>query len=182
MKTRVFFKTFSPTLKLAFWPVNGLLLLMLILPGCGIYSFTGTNISPDVKSISIANFIDRSGLGPPYLSQRFSEKLRDYYQRNTNLILARSKGDLQVEGNITGYALSPVAATVAEVASSTRLTITIQVRFANLKDDTQNLENSFSFYKDFPSNTSLQSVEQQYIEDITDQIILDIFNKTVANW
>ena len=154
----------------------------LLFSGCGIYSFTGTNISPDVKTISIANFIDRSGLGPPYLSQRFSEKLRDYFQRNTNLSLVRQKGDLQFEGNVTGYALSPVSPTAQETAAYTRLTITVQVHFTNLRDETQNLDQSFSFYKDFPAATSLQSVEQGYIEDISDQIILDIFNKTVANW
>ncbi|MES2387541.1 MAG: LptE family protein [Bacteroidota bacterium] len=159
-----------------------MLIWLPVMQGCHVYSFTGTNISPDVKSISVSNFVDRSGLGPPYLSQRFSEKLRDYFQRNTGLALIRTNGDLQVEGNITGYSVSPVAPTAQQVAAQTRLTITVQLRFSNLRDEEQNIDQSFSFYKDFPANVNLQDVQAAYIDEITDQLILDIYNKTVANW
>jgi len=42
---------------------------------------------------------------------------------------------------------------------------------------------SFSFYKDFDQNTEdLSSNEQEFVEEIFDQIVLDIFNSSVANW
>lgn len=156
--------------------------LCLALPGCGIYSFTGTNISPDVKTVSIQTFVDRSGGGPPNLSQTFSEKARDYFQRNSGLSVIGKDGDLQLEGAITGYQLSPVNTSASEVAEQTRLTITVQVKYINLKDETQNFENSFSFFADFPRSANLSTVEAGLIDQISDQIILDIFNKTVANW
>ena len=42
---------------------------------------------------------------------------------------------------------------------------------------------TFSFYKDFNQNTEeLSSNEQEFVEEIFEQIILDIFNSSVANW
>lgn len=163
------------------------LLALVLNSSCKYYSFTGANISPDVKSISIETFVDKSGGGPATLSQFFSERLRDYYQRNTNLSVKTSGGDLQIEGSITGYTLAPLAPTAPapgrpDIASQTRLTITVQVKYINTKDEDQNFEAPFSFYADFPQSTPLSSVQNQLIETITDQIALDIFNKTVANW
>lgn len=159
------------------WPI-----LAYGLTGCSVYSFTGTNISPDVKTISVKNFTDRSGAGPAFLSQQFSEGLRDYYQRNTSLSLVQQNGDLQIEGGITGFALSPVAATGNQVAAQTRLTITIQVKYVNLKDDTQNFDRPFTFFADFDQSQSFSQVQNSLIERINNQLILDIFNATVANW
>ena len=163
------------------------LFLIFFLGGCKYYSFTGANISPDVKTISVTNFVDRSGGGPPTLSQTFTEKLRDYYQKNTSLTGVQANGDLQLEGSITGFALTPIAAQASnpnqpDVAAQTRLTITVSVKYANLKDPSVNFEQPFSFYADFPQATPLASVQTELIETISDQIMLDIFNKTVANW
>ncbi len=177
----------SPALRLTTLGLYVWALLLLSLGGCKYYSFTGANISPDIKTISIGNFVDRSGGGPPTLSQLFTEKARDYFQRNTSLSGVSSNGDLQIEGSITGYSLTPIAAQASnpnqpDVAAQTRLTITVMVKYANTKDTEANFEQPFSFYADFPQATPLASIQNQLIETISDQIMLDIFNKTVANW
>lgn len=164
-----------------------LLLFMVLMSSCGIYSFTGASISPDIKTYSVANLVDRSGAGPPTLSQLMSEKLRDYIQTNTSLSGVRSGGDIQYEGSITGYTLTPLAAQASQpgqpdVAAQTRLTITVQIKFINTKDADGNVDQSYSFYADFPQTTPLQTVQNQLIETISDQLMLDIFNKTLANW
>ena len=164
------------------------LVSICFLTGCGVYSFTGASISPDVKTISVLNLADRSTTSPPFLAQTFAEKTREYYQRNTNLALVARDGDLNLEGIITQYALSPIAPTGApggngaEGAAQTRLTIGIKVKFTNNKDPLQNFDQMFSFYADFDHSKSLATVERDLIETISDQIILDIFNKSVANW
>lgn len=164
--------------------------ILFLLSGCGIYSFTGASISPDVKTISIQYFYNDSGNGPPSLQQTFTEEIRDYYTQNTSLEFVKNNGDLQLEGLITGYTVSPVAVTASgnpnqlDNASVQRLTITVKVSYANLKDETFDFQNkSFSFFSDFdPATTTLTAEEDQLIEIITDQIIVDIFNATVANW
>ncbi|MCK5105053.1 MAG: LptE family protein, partial [Cyclobacteriaceae bacterium] len=84
-------------------------LFVIVLTGCGVYSFTGANISPEIETISIQTFYDEIGSGPPNLSQLFTEKIKDYYQQNTSLSIVSSEGDLQLEGNIVGYRLTPMA-------------------------------------------------------------------------
>lgn len=163
-------------------------LVSSLLTSCGIYSFTGASIAPDVKTLTVLNFGDKSATSPPWLAQSFAEKTREYYQRNTSLVLANRDGDLQVEGTIMNYAISPVAPTGApggtgvERAAQTRLTISVKVKFTNLKNKTQNFDQNFSFYADFDQSKSFAAVERELVDIISDQIILDIFNKSVANW
>ncbi len=150
--------------------------------GCGVYSFTGTNLSPDVKSVSIQNFPNVSGGGPATLQQTFSEKMRDYFQKNTNLSLVPQQGDLQLDGTIVGYELLPVAPNANDVANQMRLTIRVKVNYVNTRDETQSFDETFSFFQDFPSNTNLATVESQLIDTITDQLIVQIYTRSVANW
>jgi hypothetical protein len=157
-------------------------ILGFLFTSCGSYSFTGTNLSPEVKTISIQNFENVSGAGPPTLTINFSERTRDYFQRNTTLRLQPAQGDLQFEGTITSYALSPLPPSANDVASQTRLTITVKANFVNTRNEDENFEQPFTFFADFPSNTNLSSVEPQLIETISDQIILQMFNRSVANW
>lgn len=159
------------------------------LQGCGIYGFTGASISPDIKTMSIQTFFNNATLGPSNMSVLFTEKIKDYYQQNTSLTLVDDEGDLQLDGTIDSYRLSPVAPqggrgdNQQNITSLTRLTISVKAEYINTKDDTYDFNKSFSFYVDFDQNTTdLAANEQQFIEEIFDQIILDIFNSSVANW
>ncbi|MBL3655680.1 LptE family protein [Fulvivirga sediminis] len=166
---------------------------MIVLPafslaGCGVYSFTGANIT--AETISIQQFYNDAEGGPPDMPQTFTNKLKDYYLSNTNLGLVDEDGELQLEGSITGYRLTPIAPTASNndelggnTSALTRLTITVQVTYINTEDDQFNFENkSFSFYSDFDSDQNLTAIEATLLDEIFDQIILDIFNASVANW
>jgi hypothetical protein len=162
------------------------LVIVLALNGCGIYSFTGANISPDIKTISIQNFPNETGLGPTRLSQNFTEKLKEYFLQNSNLKLVKSNGDIQFEGAITGYILAPVGAQQGtgniQQGQQNRLTIRIRTKFTNEKDESENFDKEFSFFGDFPPGQSLSAAESQKTDDVIEQIVLDIFNASLANW
>ncbi|PIB35562.1 hypothetical protein BFP72_09240 [Reichenbachiella sp. 5M10] len=173
------------------WKINVILLVLgcALHTSCGVYSFTGASISADVKTISIPTFYNNAPLGPSNMSITFTEMVRDYYIQNTNLVLVDSDGDLQLEGSITNYTLSPVAVSAAEddsnidLTSLTRLTIFVNAAYVNTKDDTFDFDKTFSFFIDFDQDSQdLSSNEDQFVEEIFDQIILDIFNSSVANW
>ncbi|AEI50738.1 LPS assembly lipoprotein LptE [Runella slithyformis] len=149
---------------------------------CGIYSFSGTSLSPDIKSVTVVNFTMATAGGPSNMALQFNEKMKEYYQRNTSLALLPSNGDLQLEGNISGYEVIPAAPTANDQAALNRLTITIQVKFTNNKDEEKNFDQSFSFFKDFPQNQTLSQVESRLIPQILDQLVQDIFNKTAGDW
>jgi hypothetical protein len=165
---------------------NALVVLMLFCTGCGVYSFTGANISPDVKTMSFQTFQNQSGQGPSNLSQTFTEQFRDYFQRNTSLNAIRDNGDLQFSGTITGYETGPAAITQANNGSSVsqinRLTMRVLVRFTNTKQPDQSFEQTFSYFADYEPTQTLQQVESRLIAQISEQIIVDAFNRSVANW
>ena len=101
------------------------ILLLVILTSCTIsYKFNGAAIDYNTtKTISIAEFPIRAALVYPPLGPAFNEALKDIYTRQTRLSMVKTGGDLQVEGEITGYDLSPQAVTEDAYASQTRLTI-----------------------------------------------------------
>jgi hypothetical protein len=161
----------------------------LLASACGIYSFTGAALSPDIKTISIQTFFNESEGGPPNMGQLFTEAMRDYFQQNTSLGLTSRDGDLQFEGSITGYRVTPIATTASldqtqrgDGAGAQRLTISVKVNYVNTKEEEASFSKSFSFYADFSVNQNFTAVENQLIDEIFEQIILDIFNASVASW
>ncbi|MDH5474323.1 MAG: LPS assembly lipoprotein LptE [Cyclobacteriaceae bacterium] len=179
-------------LKNNIFKVSVLIFYLLAANACSVsYTMSGISIDYDqVKTISIQPFYNDISQGPANISQTFSNAINDYYQQNTNLSLIQQEGDLQIEGGITGYRLQPVAPrssgnnTVNDFTAQTRLTLTVKVTFYNTTDDTYNFENrNFTFFKDFDNATQdLTTIETELIDEIFEQIIMDIFNASVANW
>jgi hypothetical protein len=159
------------------------LLALITIQSCGIYSFTGTNINPDVKSVQIDYFPNEAILVEPSLSQVFTTQLRDLFDTQTNLTSVSSGGDLQFEGEITGYKINPMTATAQQTAAQNRLTITVNVRFFNNKNEDDNFEKNFSHYYDYDANAQLiGSALDDAFDEIIERIAQDIFNASVAKW
>ena len=160
-----------------------LFLLILTIQSCGIYSFTGTNLHPDVKTVQIDYFPNNAVLVEPTLSQLFTIQFQDLFLQQTNLSLVTSGGDLQFEGEITGYKINPMTATAQQTAAQNRLTITINVRFFNNKLEEDNFERTFSHYYDFDANAQLTGgILDDAFNEILERITQDIFNASVAKW
>lgn len=156
---------------------------IITLQGCGVYSFTGTNLHPDVKTVQIDYFPNNAILVEPTLSTIFTVTLQDLFLTQTNLELVKSGGDLQFEGEITGYKISPMTATAEQTAAQNRLTITVNVRFYNNKLEEDNFERSFSFYYDFDGSLTLSgSLLSEAYDEILARITQDIYNASVAKW
>lgn len=159
-------------------------ILFLVCTACTIsYRFNGASIDYNTtKTITINDFPIRAALVYPPLATTFNETLKDAYTRQTRLSLVPSGGDLVLEGEITGYTLTPQAVTEDAYASQTRLTVTVQVRYTDTKHPNNDVENSFSAYRDFPSSSMLTDVQDELIEQITEELADLIFNATVGNW
>jgi len=156
---------------------------MLLLCSCGIYSFTGTSIQPDVQTISIENFEYKALKVNPSLSNDLTEALRNQFRRMTRLEQVDEDGDLEITGQITGYAVSAQAITANETAAQNRLSVSVTVSFTNNKHPEDDFtDKSFSAYADFSSDKLLEEVESSLCAEIIDKINEDIFNATVAQW
>ena len=108
--------------------------------------------------------------------------MKDKFTRNTRLDLIEEEGDLQFEGEVTGYDVTSMGVQANEVASTNRLTVTVKIRFINNIDEKQNYDKSFSAYEDFASERTLDEVQDQLVGTIVEKLIEDIFNGAVANW
>lgn len=160
-----------------------LFLIAGIVDSCKIsYSFTGANISPDVKTFSVYYFPNRARLVNPLLSQLFTEALREKLQRQTSLNETAENGDLIFEGQITGYDVRPMSIQKDDMAALNRLTISVSVRYTNNTDNEQSTERTFSAFEDFDSTSSLSDVEDGLVPEIINKLTEDIFNATLANW
>lgn len=158
------------------------LTICLCAVSCGIYSFSGTSIQPDVKTVTIDYFEYKALKVNPSLSNDLTEGLKDQFRKMTRLEQVEFDGDLEIEGEVTGYDVKPMAVTADEVAAQNRLTVSVKIRFTNRLYPEDDFEKSFSQYADYDSMQSLSAVETTLCEEIVKKLLDDIFNATVANW
>ncbi len=146
------------------------------------YSFTGANISADVKTFSVYYFPNRAKLINPTLSTDFTEKLKDKLLKQTSLKEEAENGHLVFEGQITDYEVRPMAIQKEDMAAQNRLTVTVRLKYTNNRDHEQDFDRTFSAFEDFSSSMSLNDVESSIVPEIIDKLLEDIFNATIANW
>ena len=52
----------------------------------------------------------------------------------------------------------------------------------NMKNEKDNLENTYSFFYDFPAELQVYDVRDTALKEIFERITQDIFNDTLARW
>ena len=162
-----------------------LAVMTLLLGACTIsYKFNGAALDYNVyKTINIGSFPIRAAMVYAPLQPMFENKLADTYTKQTRLrIVDSSNTDLSLEGEITGYGLTPQAVTEDAYASQTRLTITVRVKYTDHKQPGNSVDQSFSAFRDFTSTEMLTNVQDELCEQITDEIVMLVFNATAGNW
>ena len=158
-------------------------ILLTALAGCKVsYSFSGVNISPEVRTYSVEYFPNRAPVVQAQLSQEFTNSLMDKIQNNTSLDLASDGGDVSFSGEITGYETRPTAITGNETAARNRLTITVRVKYTNVVEPELDYDSSFSRYEDYDASQNLSDVENNLITLIVENLVEDIFNRAFISW
>ena len=148
-------------------------------------TFKGTTLNPGIKNFSVANFfVDVIEPHPPNLGNTFTETFKTYVQRNSSLKLIQDEADLVFSGSVVAYTIAPAAAsgTETQTAQLKKMTITIKVNFVNNFKDSDSFEKSFSVSETFDAQINIVDIEESLIKRILDQIAVDIFNSSVANW
>jgi hypothetical protein len=157
--------------------------LILISQSCSVYTFSGASIPDEMKTISVQFFENNAALVVPYLSQEFTESLKERIRNQSRLSIVRSDADANFEGRITDYSVRPVAIQGNERAGLNRITVSVQVKYTNSLNPELNFEEPFQAYQEFSLNQGpLQSQEQRLIELINRQLSELIFNRAFANW
>lgn len=161
--------------------------LFLSVQGCGVYSFSGA--ATTAKTITIEPFFNNTDLAPANLGPTFTNRLKDYYQQNSSLRVVTESGVLHIEGTVSEYRINPIAPVStgnpndANTAALSRLTIAVKITYEDTVEEKNSFKDrSFSFYRDFDNNLNFTTIQEDLEKKIIDQILIDVFNATVANW
>ena len=159
-------------------------IIILVSVSCTIsYKFNGASIDySKSKTISIADFPNTAELIYPPFSQEFTETLRDTYAKQTRLRLLKKGGNLNLEGEIVGYVLTPMAISDDSYSSETKLTVTIAVRFTNANNPDDDFEKKYTAFQIFKSSRLLSDVQDELMKVMVLEISESIYNDTVAKW
>ena len=159
-------------------------LLLPLLAACSIvkYSFSGTSIQADVKTITIPYVEYKALRVNPSLSSDLTQALQDKYRKLTRLEQVDVDGDMELSGEITGYDVTPAAVTADEVAARNKLTVTVKVTFTDKKHPEEDFDKSFSAFSEYDSANTLDAVESSLCAEIIEKLVEDIFNAAVAQW
>lgn len=157
---------------------------LLVLTGCKSckYSLSGINIPADVQNISIQYFNNQASYINPSLSQKFSEQLKDKFIRETSLAIVPSEGDYKISGSILEYKTESVASSSNTGSLKNRFTMTVKVVFECPKHKDMNFTENISKFQEFEASETFQSIEGRLSEDVSTQIIQEIFNKIALKW
>ncbi len=157
---------------------------LILLAGCTIsYKFNGSALNYDIyKTINVGEFPIRAALVYAPLQQTFENKLLNTITRQTRLQELHRKSDLEMTGEITGHSLSPQAVGTDAYATETRLTITVKVKYTDHINPANDVDQTFSAYRQFDSSLMLTDVQDGLCEEICDELVDLIFNATLGNW
>ena len=157
---------------------------MLLLTSCTIsYKFNGASIDySKVKTISVADFTNNAALVYAPLATNLTDGIKDLYQRQTRLEQVRRGGNLELEGEIIGYNLTPMAVSADSYAAETKLTITVKVRFTNNIAPEESFEKNYTAYQTFDASQMLNDVQDELCTTMIAEIADQIYNDTVAKW
>ncbi len=160
------------------------LLAVLVFAGCKIsYKFNGASIDyTKTKTIQIADFPIRSSYVWGPMGPMFNNQLKDEFANHTKLIQVKRNGDLKIEGEITQYSQRNKSVSASGQSAQTELSITVNVRFTNNVNHSEDFERQFTASKSYETTQSLASVQEELVTQMVEDLTEQIFNATVANW
>ena len=160
------------------------LLSVIVLTACSVsYKFNGASIDyTKTKTIQIVDFPIRSNYVWGPMGPMFNNALKDEYANHTKLIQVKRNGDLKLEGEITQYSQRNKAVSSEGHSNMTELSITVNVRFTNNANHNEDFERQFTSSKSYETTLSLNSVQEQLVRQMVEDLLDQIFNATVANW
>lgn len=159
------------------------LLFLIVIPvfhGC--YSFKGVSIPAEVSTYWVDAFQTTAPSAPGAVGDQFTQQLILKINRETRLNYTESGSDIEISGTVSSYTVRAVAPQQGNTTAFNRLEIAVNVDFVNNTDEEENWTQRFSFYRDFDNTVDLGSVEDDFIEEIFEQVTEDIFNRAFTNW
>ena len=164
--------------------VIAMLVMITSFSACQVsYKFNGASIDyTKTKTIQIADFPIRASYVWGPMASIFNNQLKDQFANHTKLIQVKRNGDLKIEGEITRYDQRNKSVSSEGYSSQTELSMTVNVRFTNNTNHTEDFEQQFTATSTYENTQTLNSVQEELVTQMVKEITDQIFNATVANW
>ena len=156
--------------------------LLFIISSCGFYTFSGASISAEIKNIKIGYFINEAENFKAYLDRDITQKLTQFINEQTDLSVNNNNHEIEINGKIISYDISPISISSNDFANQNRLSISVNIDFKNYINEKENYNQKFTRYVDYKSDQNLEEIESELTDQILEEICIDIFNKTFVNW
>jgi len=157
---------------------------LLVVAGCVQYSFTGTSIPSDVRTVYIPFFDDRSGGGIGDINDRLNRSLINRFVNQSRLSLSNNENaaDAYINGTIQSYQNRPFSVGGDERANLNQVSITVRASFKYASDDQPLWEKNFSGSGTYDVIANPVDGEVVAVEEALQQIANNMFNDAVSNW
>jgi hypothetical protein len=154
--------------------------LFIFINSC--YSFKGISIPPELSTFYIENFDNNAANAPVEIDVQFSEAMRTKIRNESRLKLKDVDPDITFEGEIIRYDITTEAPQEGNTVALNKLEIAVQVRYINNRNEKDKYSRQFSFFRTFPGDQDLQSIQENLNKDIINQLTEKIFNETFTSW
>lgn len=155
---------------------------VILLSGCGYYSFSGATVPDHIGTIAIPQVEDNSISTFAGLDEQMTQLLIHRFVRQTRLSLEPRDevADALLQVVITRYVNSPTSVSGDERATRNRVTITVNVTYNDQVEDKPFLNRTFSSFEDYDpfDPASEEEAAAASLEKIAD----DIFTAATSNW
>lgn len=151
--------------------------------GCGYYSLTGAEIPAHLNTVAVPLVESRTAGGVPDLERALTDAFVDRFADRTRLTLEPDEeaADAVVRAAVVGYTIEPVAVTGEDVASLNRVTVVLDVRFEDRREERDRLARQFRAQADFdPSD--LAAGEAEAAARAVVQLADDVFTAAMSDF
>ena len=148
-------------------------------------SFTDTgSMPPEWKFFHLTTLEIQAPNAPLSYAATLSESLKDGIQNNTRLLLSNTldQAQVQIEGVIMNYSVSPIALVEGDNAAQNRLSISVRFTIFTTEPEEDEMTVTSTRFVDYTSSQDFATVETALLEEINTQIIQDLINKLLSNW
>ena len=159
-------------------------LLISLLAGCGVYSFSGATIPARLQTVAVPLAEDRSTGGPPAMDRLLTDALVDRFADRSRLSLEpdEAEADAVVRAVIEQFSVAPAAVTSEDnLATLNRVSLAVRVVVEDRVEPGELLARTFTATEDYVPAAGLQG-EADAAAAALEQIARDAFTAATTDW
>jgi len=147
-------------------------------------SFVDGSMPEEWKSFYVTTLRSNAPNTPLSYDAALTELIKDGLQNNSRLKLNQTSdsAEVNIQGVITSYTITPIALQEGDNAAQNRLSITVQFEIFISKPEVSTMNLTSSRFIDYDSETDLGTVESDLLGEVNNQIVQDVINKLMSNW